>query len=83
MIFGRLRTGSNYNENEERLTGGRNGFGAKLTNIFSTEFTLETIDAQRKKCYDQTWNDHINAKLEPKITATRNKPYTRISSSRT
>jgi DNA topoisomerase-2 len=29
MIFGELLTSSNYNDNEERTTGGRNGYGSK------------------------------------------------------
>ena len=42
MIFGMLLTSSNYNDLEKKVTGGRNGYGAKLANIFSTEFTVET-----------------------------------------
>ena len=34
LIFGHLLTSSNYNDNEKKITGGRNGFGAKLTNVF-------------------------------------------------
>ena len=29
LIFGELLTSSNYNDNEERVTGGRNGYGSK------------------------------------------------------
>ncbi|KAM0910669.1 hypothetical protein ACQ4PT_013993 [Festuca glaucescens] len=36
LIFGHLLTSSNYNDDERKTTGGRNGYGAKLTNIFST-----------------------------------------------
>lgn len=32
-------TSSNYDDDEKKLTGGRNGFGAKLTNIYSLEFS--------------------------------------------
>lgn len=53
MIFGHLLTSSNYNDNEKKTTGGRNGYGAKLTNIFSTEFTIETADGKRQKQYKQ------------------------------
>lgn len=42
MIFGHLLTSSNYNDEEEKVTGGRNGYGAKLCNIFSKKFTVET-----------------------------------------
>jgi len=53
MIFGHLLTSSNYNDNEKKTTGGRNGYGAKLTNIFSTEFVIETADGRRQKKYKQ------------------------------
>ena len=38
LIFGNLLTSSNYNDNIRKVTGGRNGYGAKLTNIFSKIF---------------------------------------------
>jgi len=40
LIFGHLLTSSNYNDSEKKTTGGRNGYGAKLANIFSIEFTV-------------------------------------------
>ena len=46
LIFGHLLTSSNYDDNEKKVTGGRNGYGAKLCNIFSTEFIVETGDAK-------------------------------------
>jgi DNA topoisomerase-2 len=42
LIFGHLLTSSNYDDSIKKVTGGRNGYGAKLTNIFSKKFTLET-----------------------------------------
>ena len=30
MIFYHLRTGTNYDKDEEKILGGQNGFGAKL-----------------------------------------------------
>lgn len=53
MIFGHLLTSSNYDDNVKKTTGGRNGYGAKLTNIFSTEFVIETADGRRQKKYKQ------------------------------
>ncbi|MCP9259648.1 DNA topoisomerase 2 [Dirofilaria immitis] len=46
MIFGTLFTSSNYDDSELKIVGGRNGFGAKLCNIFSTEFSVETCSKQ-------------------------------------
>ena len=36
LILGNLLTSSNYDDTEKKTTGGRNGFGAKLANVFST-----------------------------------------------
>lgn len=49
LIFGHLLTSSNYDDTQKKVTGGRNGFGAKLCNVFSTEFTIETQDSRQKK----------------------------------
>lgn len=67
MIFGHLLTSSNYNDEEEKVTGGRNGFGAKLCNIFSTKFTVETASKQSKKNFKQTWGSNMGKASEPKI----------------
>jgi hypothetical protein len=39
MIFGHLLTGSNYDDEEAKTIGGRNGYGAPLCNVFRTVFT--------------------------------------------
>ncbi len=70
LIFGHLLTGSNFNDNEKKTTGGRNGYGAKLANIFSTEFVVETTDRDSGKYYTQTFRDNMGVKEEPII-----KPY--------
>ncbi|XP_038905935.1 DNA topoisomerase 2 [Benincasa hispida] len=68
LIFGHLLTSSNYDDTEKKTTGGRNGYGAKLTNIFSTEFVIETADGKRMKKYKQVFNDNMGKKSEPIIT---------------
>lgn len=79
MVFGMLRSGSNYSD-EDRITGGTNGLGAKLANIFSTSFILETADSERKKLYVQEWKNNMSEKSDPKITSLgRKKPYTTIT----
>ncbi|KAG9050359.1 DNA topoisomerase 2 [Tulasnella sp. UAMH 9824] len=70
MIFGHLLTSSNYDDDEKKLTGGRNGYGAKLTNIYSTEFTLETADRHGKK-YKQVFRNNMADKDKPKITSSK------------
>ncbi|NXX13277.1 TOP2A topoisomerase, partial [Podargus strigoides] len=53
LIFGQLLTSSNYDDNEKKVTGGRNGYGAKLCNIFSKKFTVETACREYKKLFKQ------------------------------
>lgn len=79
MIFGHLLTGSNYDDNEQKITGGRNGYGAKLANIFSTEFTVETADSRQKKKYKQTWNNNMSVMGKPKITDGKGEDYTKVT----
>ena len=67
LIFGHLLTSSNYNDKEQKVTGGRNGFGAKLANIFSTEFTIETANSAEDQHYTQTFRDNISVKDDPVI----------------
>nr|O42130.2 RecName: Full=DNA topoisomerase 2-alpha; AltName: Full=DNA topoisomerase II, alpha isozyme [Gallus gallus]BAA22539.2 DNA topoisomeraseII_alpha [Gallus gallus] len=59
LIFGQLLTSSNYDDDEKKVTGGRNGYGAKLCNIFSTKFTVETACREYKKLFKQTWTDNM------------------------
>jgi DNA topoisomerase-2 len=53
LIFGHLLTSSNYDDQEQKITGGRNGYGAKLCNIFSKMFTVETADSDSGKKFKQ------------------------------
>ena len=80
MVFGQLLTGDNYNDSEDRVVGGRNGYGAKLTNIFSTSFCIETVDSKSRKKYSQTWSNNMSTVSKPNINASgKRKDYTRVS----
>jgi DNA topoisomerase-2 len=67
LVFCQLLTSSNFNDKEQKTTGGRNGYGAKLANIFSTEFTVETSDSERGLVYKQTFKDNMTVKGKAKI----------------
>ncbi|KAJ6157931.1 DNA topoisomerase II eukaryotic-type [Penicillium chermesinum] len=80
LIFGHLLTSSNYDDTQQKVTGGRNGFGAKLCNVFSTEFVLETVDSNQKKKYVQTWTDNMSKMGKAKITAaSKGSDYTKVT----
>ena len=79
LLFGHLLTGSNFDDGDsittsaesnrlnKRITGGRHGYGAKLTNIFSKWFKVETLDVGRGKRYRQVWENNMSIKHEPII----------------
>lgn len=81
LIFGNLLTSSNYDDDEKKVTGGRNGYGAKLCNIFSTEFTVETADKDRELIYTQVWKDNMSVAGKPSIKKMtgRKVEYTKIT----
>lgn len=72
MIFGVLLTSNNYTfdkgEDACRLDCGRNGYGAKLTNIFSKQFRVEVADADRGLYYVQEWQNNMQTKSNAVIT---------------
>jgi DNA topoisomerase-2 len=51
LVFGHMLTSSNYNDSIKKVTGGRNGYGAKLANIFSKQFNITTADSKTGKKY--------------------------------
>jgi len=62
-----LLTGSNYDDDQKKVTGGRNGYGAKLTNIFSTIFSIETADHKKGKVFKMIWRDNMSSHSAPSI----------------
>jgi DNA topoisomerase II len=80
LIFGHLRTSTNYNKGEKKIVGGKNGFGFKLVLIWSSSGSIETIDHVRGLKYTQSFNNNLEVIGKPKITkCTKSKPYTKIT----
>ena len=80
LIFGHLRTSTNYNKEEKKIVGGKNGFGFKLVLIWSTYGQIETVDHIRGLKYTQEFKDNLDTICPPKITkASKAKPYTKIT----
>ncbi|XP_051014468.1 DNA topoisomerase 2-alpha isoform X1 [Acomys russatus] len=79
LIFGQLLTSSNYDDDEKKVTGGRNGYGAKLCNIFSTKFTVETASKEYKKMFKQTWMDNMGRAGDMELKPFSGEDYTCIT----
>lgn len=67
LIFANLMTSTNYDDSEERITGGTHGLGAKLTAIFSKQFIIEVWDKKRKLYYHQIIEDNLSKINKPTI----------------
>ena len=79
LIFGELLTSTNYDKGEEKIWGGKNGYGSKLTNIFSKEFIIETVDHYTGKIYTQTFSNNMTERVKPTVKASSKAPYTQIT----
>ncbi|KAI9344616.1 DNA topoisomerase [Obelidium mucronatum] len=79
LIFGHLLTSSNYDDSEKKVTGGRNGYGAKLCNIFSTEFIVETGDSKKGRKYKQKFSKNMTEKGEPTVKSVKTEDFTKIT----
>ena len=79
LIFGHLRTSTNYDKTEKKIVGGKNGFGFKLVLIWSTYGSIETIDHVRGLKYTQEFRNNLDIIEKPVITKCKTKPYTKIT----
>ena len=67
LTFGHLLTSTNYDDSQKRIVGGRNGYGAKLTNIYSSDFSIVIKDHENKQTYTQKWSKNMTICEPPKI----------------
>ena len=67
LIFGELRTSTNFDDTEDRMVSGRNGLGVKLLNVFSKNFKVKGVD--NGKMFVQEWSQNMRTVKPPKITS--------------
>ena len=78
MIFGELLTSTNYDKNEKKLVGGKNGYGVKLVNIFAKKLQLTVVDGKRQLKYTQTFENNMSVIGVPTVKPSKNKPYVEL-----
>lgn len=77
VLFTVLRSGSNFDDDEERIIGGRNGIGCKITTIFSTRFEIDIVNNNLR--YTQTVTKNDTQIQEPVISKTKDSDYVKIT----
>lgn len=75
MIFSNLKSGSNFDDNEQRSWAGTNGVGSTLTNIYSLKFIISTCDG--KNYFKQTFKNNMRDRTRASVKAS-NKNHTEI-----
>jgi DNA topoisomerase II len=80
VFFGDMFSGTNYDDKEVRKTSGRNGMGAKATNVFSKQFKVECANPEDKKVFTQIYRNNGTERDPPEVKIYKNKTgYTQIS----
>lgn len=78
MIFGELLTSTNYDKEEKKLVGGKNGYGVKLVNIFAKKMVVTVVDSERKMKYVQVFEDNMSKIGTPTITSSKVKSFVEV-----
>ena len=78
LIFGELLTSTNYDKDEKKLVGGKNGYGVKLVNIFAKQLVLTVVDGKRQLKYTQTFANNMSIVNPPVVKPCKAKPYVEI-----
>ena len=75
LIFSEFLAGSNLDDIEEteRIVGGQNGLGAKITAVFSDYLTIETLDTISKIKYTQTFRNGLDIVEAPELIKIKKK----------
>ena len=78
LVFGKLRSGENYDDEKKRYSSGRNGVGIKLTNAFSNKFIVKASDGIKN--FKQEWTNHMRKAKKPRATTLKNqgKKFTQV-----
>jgi len=76
MLLGRLNSGSNYNDTDERYGAGRNGLGSGLVSLFSSKFIIDCADG--KNSYYQVISNNAKTRSTPLVKSST-KSYTCVT----
>ena len=75
VLFGDMLAGTNFEDDIERFTSGKNGMGSKATNVFSKKFIVDHCDGNQR--FVQVYSNN-GKRDKPKITSYKKSAYTSI-----
>ena len=69
VAFAYFLAGTNINKAADCVKGGTNGLGAKLANVHSAEFRVETVDRASRLRYSQRFSGGLDVTHPPEVGA--------------
>jgi DNA topoisomerase-2 len=75
IVFSRFTTSTNYDDNEDKKTSGLNGYGVKLTGVFSKWLSVYSYNNEAESEYTQTFENNLNKINSPKIKSKKIKGF--------
>ncbi len=79
LFFSEFRAGTNFVDDQERKTSGKNGYGSKATNVFSKRFDILHSDPNHKLLYHQTFTNNSKSRTKPEVSPYFGEAFTQIS----
>ena len=83
LIFGHLRTSTNYDTTATHCVGGQNGYGVKLAAIWSTKLDIDLVGTNPEgqlQRYQQSFNHNLAEIVKPVIKPFKKaKAYTKVT----
>jgi DNA topoisomerase II len=73
VAFSIFLAGTNIDKDPASIKGGTNGLGAKIANVHSQEFIVETVDPHTRRFYSQRFRDRLDV-IEPPTIVDLRKP---------
>lgn len=73
IAFSHFRSGTNFADDGVRWTAGRNGYGCKATNVFSSVFKVSTADPRAALTFTQTFDTNMAHASEPVVRPLKTK----------
>lgn len=69
VAFAWFLAGTNFDKDLTNVKGGINGLGAKIANVHSTLFVVETVDGATRRHYRQEFRNRLDEICPPTITS--------------
>jgi len=79
LVFGQLRTSTNYGQGRKSTVGGRNGLGSKLCNVMGSKFRVETSSTRTGHRFVGVWSGNMSNYDGGKVSKAAKRDFTKVT----